>query len=118
VLTVGCPIGFESIVSSVPDDMVPIGGIIAWSGAEIDIPNNYLLCNGACGSPDLRDKFIVGAGTTYVVGDSGGSASLIGNVDADGEPGDTGVDMSSGLLTEIADSLPPYHALCFIQRIS
>lgn len=37
-------------------------GIIAmWSGSIASIPTGYVLCNGANGTPDLRDKFIVGA---------------------------------------------------------
>ena len=41
--------------------LVPVGGIIMWSGTIAGIPVNWFLCNGANGTPDLRDKFIVGA---------------------------------------------------------
>ena len=41
--------------------VVPVGGIIMWCGAVADIPTNWHLCNGSHGTPDLRDKFIVGA---------------------------------------------------------
>lgn len=53
---------------------IPIGGIIAWSGAEEDIPADWALCDGNNGTPDLRDRFLVGAGTGsgYNVGDTGG----------------------------------------------
>ena len=62
--------------------VVPIGGIIMWSGAISAIPTNFKLCNGNNGTPDLRNKFIVGAtndssGTTYPglqPGATGGSA--------------------------------------------
>ena len=40
---------------------VPRGGIIMWSGSIADIPNGWALCDGANGTPDLRDRFIVGA---------------------------------------------------------
>lgn len=40
---------------------VPIGGIIMWSGSIATIPANWYLCNGSNSTPDLRDKFIVGA---------------------------------------------------------
>jgi microcystin-dependent protein len=35
------------------------------------------LCNGSNSTPDLRDKFVVGAGSSYAVGATGGSANAI-----------------------------------------
>jgi hypothetical protein len=58
---------------------VPIGSIIMWSGTEEAaalIPNNWKLCDGTNGTPDLRNRFIVGAGDQYDIGDTGGSQSL------------------------------------------
>jgi len=40
---------------------VPAGGIIMWSGSIATIPTGWLLCNGSSGTPDLRNKFIIGA---------------------------------------------------------
>lgn len=37
------------------------GMIMMWSGTIATIPSGWLLCNGTSGTPDLRDKFIVGA---------------------------------------------------------
>jgi microcystin-dependent protein len=56
---------------------VPTGGIIIWSGAADAIPSGWLLCNGSSGTPDLRNRFVVGAGSTYSVGGTGGSADAI-----------------------------------------
>ena len=56
---------------------VPSGGIIIWSGSQASIPSGWYLCNGANGTPDLRDRFIVGAGSSYAVGASGGSKDAI-----------------------------------------
>jgi len=56
---------------------VPSGGIIIWSGSQASIPTGWLLCNGSNSTPDLRDRFIVGAGSTYAVAASGGSANAI-----------------------------------------
>jgi len=53
----------------------PSGGIIMWSGSIASIPSGWLLCNGTSGTPDLRDRFVVGAGTTYAVGATGGVAA-------------------------------------------
>ncbi len=54
---------------------VPIGTIILWSGSVGSIPNGWALCDGNNGTPDLRDRFIVGSGSSYNTGDNGGSAS-------------------------------------------
>jgi len=54
---------------------VPSGAIMLWSGSIASIPSGWLLCNGSSGTPDLRDRFIVGAGTTYAVNATGGSAN-------------------------------------------
>jgi hypothetical protein len=50
----------------------PIGSIILFYGSIPTIPDGYNLCNGFNGTPDLRDKFIVGAGDTYDPADEGG----------------------------------------------
>jgi microcystin-dependent protein len=63
------------------NDMVggitPVGGIILWSGSTGSIPSGWALCDGNNGTPDLRNKFIVGAGSTYGVNATGGSADAI-----------------------------------------
>ena len=56
---------------------IPSGGIIIWSGSAAAIPSGWYLCNGSNGTPDLRNRFIVGAGSTYSVGGTGGSADAI-----------------------------------------
>jgi hypothetical protein len=48
-----------------------------WSGSIASIPSGWYLCNGSNGTPDLRNRFIVGAGSTYSVADTGGSADAI-----------------------------------------
>jgi hypothetical protein len=59
--------------------LIPPGGIIAWSGSEASIPSGWFLCNGNNSTPDLRSRFIVGAGTgsAYSVGGTGGSADAV-----------------------------------------
>lgn len=54
---------------------VPIGGILMWSGLVANIPAGYALCNGSNGTPDLRGKFIIGAGGSYAPADTGGTAT-------------------------------------------
>jgi hypothetical protein len=54
--------------------IIPAGVILMWSGSVASIPAGWLLCNGTSGTPDLRNRFIVGAGSTYTPGNTGGSA--------------------------------------------
>ena len=53
------------------------GMILLWSGSTGSIPSGFYLCNGSNGTPDLRDRFIVGAGGSYTVAQTGGSADAI-----------------------------------------
>lgn len=58
-------------------NLVPSGVIVMWSGSIASIPTGWLLCNGGNGTPDLRNRFIVGAGSTYTPGNTGGSADAV-----------------------------------------
>jgi hypothetical protein len=58
-------------------NIVPTGVITLWYGSLAAIPNGWFLCDGGNGTPDLRDRFIVGAGSTYAVNATGGSANAI-----------------------------------------
>ena len=55
----------------------PVGGIIMWSGSVASIPSGWVLCDGTNSTPNLSDKFVVAAGSTYAVGDTG-NATLSG----------------------------------------
>ncbi|MBL4703362.1 MAG: hypothetical protein JKY54_02515 [Flavobacteriales bacterium] len=59
-------------ITDATGDVMPIGAIIMWSGAINNLPAGWKLCNGADGTPDLRNRFIVGAGAGYGVGNTGG----------------------------------------------
>lgn len=61
----------ESTSSSVPQ-----GSIIPWYGSPGNIPDGFALCDGKNGTPDLRDRFLVGAGNAYKLGDIGGENSV------------------------------------------
>ena len=75
---------------------IPAGAIVMWSGSIGSIPAGYYLCDGQNGTPNLKDRFVVGAGSTYAVGNTGGFTSPV-----------TG---SGGT------NLPLYYALAFIQK--
>ena len=66
-----------SQITDMPDltNAIPSGIICMWSGESTAIPSGWHLCDGSSGTPDLRDRFIVGAGNTYKVKDTGGEAS-------------------------------------------
>ena len=66
----------DTNLKRVDNHRVPTGGIIIWSGAADAIPTGWLLCDGTSGTPNLRDRFVVGAGSTYVVGATGGSVTV------------------------------------------
>lgn len=57
--------------------LVPSGVIVMWSGSIATIPTGWLICDGTSGTPNLRDRFVVGAGSTYAVAATGGSADAI-----------------------------------------
>ncbi len=62
------------------NDLIPSGTIVMWSGNRI--PNGWKLCNGSNGTPDLRNRFIVGAdpnirsGNEYYLGKKGGQKKV------------------------------------------
>ena len=67
--------GIEAFVS---------GMILLWSGAQNAIPSGFVLCNGSNSTPDLRDRFVVGAGNSYSVGATGGSNTATDNISISG----------------------------------
>jgi len=64
------------IPSSSPSS-VPSGCILIWSGSTGSIPSGFVICDGTNGTPDLRNSFILGAGNSYTVGQTGGSTDAI-----------------------------------------
>ena len=56
------------------------GMILLWSGASNAIPSGFVLCDGNNSTPDLRNRFVIGAGNSYAVNATGGSTTINGNV--------------------------------------
>ncbi|MEG6550185.1 phage tail protein [Desulfocurvibacter africanus] len=124
---------------------MPTGGIIMWSGAIDAVPQGWALCDGQNGTPDLRGRFIVGAGDSYAVCSTGGSlvtqvrtlttaqmpshghtcaasaqdhegsGSFGGN--STGRAFNLGTDASGSGQGHSHDYAPPYYALCFIMKL-
>ena len=70
----------ENAINTTLEFVVPAGGIIMWSGNTA--PSGWVLCDNsaaaqAAGAPDLRDRFVVGAGSTYSINATGGSANAV-----------------------------------------
>jgi microcystin-dependent protein len=69
----------------IDNEGMPLGAIIMWSG-DIDTngnpiiggtaDTNWQICDGSNGTPDLRDRFVVGSGSSYLTGDVGGANSV------------------------------------------
>lgn len=135
---VALAIGFAATrLLPLPSELVPLGGIIAWSGAILDIPVGWQLCDGTNGTPDLQAKFIRCAGGGVAVDDEGGALTHDhaftgdGHVHANGGTTNTtpagiteawaGVNDSASAQaagdTDSASSLPPFYALAYIQRM-
>ncbi len=126
---------------------VPKGGIIMWSGAVNQIPAGWALCDGTNGTPDLRDRFVVGAGNSYAVAATGGEAThtlTVNEMPSHNHGGTTGdypmvrlgQKASSGNDEPVAsqsnnhnhsiplqgggaahENRPPYYALAFIMKL-
>ena len=64
---------------------IPLGGIIMWSGTDGDVPTEWRLCNTTNGGnvingitvPNLEDRFVIGRGSTYAAGSTGGSKDAV-----------------------------------------
>ncbi|SEO82806.1 hypothetical protein [Propionispora vibrioides] len=52
----------EEIITESSTASLPIGSIVMWFGSISTIPVNWNLCDGSNGTPDLRNRFVVGAG--------------------------------------------------------
>ncbi len=141
-LTAGSFAGDGSALTGVESFVT--GMIIAWYGSIASIPSGFVICDGNNNTPDLRDKFIIGAGNNYAVDDTGGSkdATLVThthNLDTLNEfSGAYGVWQTGGGLRQdhvggthrkpitsepnqthssaTDKNLPPYHALCYIMK--
>lgn len=123
------------------DGGVPAGCILIWSGTADNIPDGWALCDGQNGRPDLRDRFVLGAGTSHAVGDSGGSEEVTLTVeqmprhahnmdsifddytDTYSRVQRTNGALSTNVTTKYTGgsqphpNMPPYYALCYIIKL-
>jgi len=69
--------GIIGVANTSIGTIIPTGLISLWYGSIGSVPVGWYLCDGTNGTPDLRDRFIVGAGSTYSVAATGGSKDAI-----------------------------------------
>lgn len=81
---------------------VPRGIITMWSGATNAVPSGWALCDGNNGTPNLKDRFIVGAGQRYAVGNVGGSITQTPSVWTNAAG--TGINVAGTAITK--DQMP------------
>ena len=67
--------GIVTIPNISSGSFVPIGGIVMYSGLVGSLPVNWRVCDGTSGTPDLRDRFIIGSGS-FTLGTTGGSSNI------------------------------------------
>jgi hypothetical protein len=85
---------------------LPVGCIVLWSGTLGTIPGGWALCNGSNGTPDLRDRFIMGGGGSMgTTLSTGGSNSTTGTTGLSGGHTPTGLAAAT-ILT--AAMIPPH----------
>lgn len=108
-------------------------GIIAlWSGAIADIPFGWKLCDGNNGTPDLRDKFVQGAGGALIPDEFDDTPSHGHPVNQGTHNHDipVGINIAAGTdyahttsttlisgQTDLRISKPPWYALAYIMHI-
>ena len=91
--------GAVSVVQEKLNNSSPTGLISLWYGSTASVPTGWGLCDGstyakmdASGNivaPDLRDRFVVGAGSTYAVAATGGATSGTSSATSAGVPAGT-----------------------------
>lgn len=120
----------------------PIGTIVIWSGTKENIPDGWALCDGQEGRPDLRDKFVLGAGTAHAIGSTGGSeevtltiaqmpshnhsiasgttagGSSYGAIAKSGQGTNVKTSNTPSSATEGHNNMPPYYTLCYIIKVT
>lgn len=122
--------------------LVPYGIIVMWYGQTWNIPSGWALCNGGNGTPNLQDRFVIGAGSGYGVGATGGAADVTltvaqmpshshtvymdirGNENGSNDYtlaayGGRGYSLGSSAAggNQSHENRPPYYALCYIMKI-
>jgi len=105
--------------------------IVMWWGLLADIPKGWKLCDGNNNTPNLLNRFLVGAGMFYTPGSTGDESnhnhSFTGTGHYHGLPPPVGISGGTGRkaildsvpvtgTTDYETVLPPYEAVYFIKK--
>ena len=96
----GSPVELRLTAQSILDAItiaLPRCIITMWAGAADNVPSGWHLCDGSDDTPDLRNMFIVGAGSSYSPGNTGGSQNMSPAVTVN--PAATGIQIQGHALT-------------------
>ncbi len=95
------------------NNALPSGSIIIWTGSTI--PDGWAICNGENGTPDLRNRFLVGAGSDGALGSTGGSKTISSTSTM--LPSFGGSAYQSFLNSVSSENRPPYRTVYFIMKL-
>jgi hypothetical protein len=134
----------SEVISGFVQKALPFGLVALWCGSADNIPAGWLLCDGRNGTPDLRERFVLGAGGRYRVGQNGGEEThtltaaempshshSFDTYACRGADGNANSGWSSGDCIDHRynptfsysggnqphNNMPPYYALCYIMKI-
>jgi len=103
-----------------------------WQGSIATVPDKWKLCDGTFGTPDLRDKFVLAAGLSYIVDETGGNDLHDHTLTTDGHThtlsggsGITGYHINSSTTNVSTDTAtttensakPPWYSIAFIMFV-
>ena len=77
-------------------NMLPYGSIIMWYGEIVDVPAGWRICNGLFGTPNLTDKFVMGAGGQAALGTVAGQSFSTVTTNTSGAHTHTGTTVAAG----------------------
>ena len=69
-----------AFVQSAIAPLLPAGLILLWSGSQASIPSGWALCDGNNSTPDLRGRFVIGAGSIAASATGTAGASVTGDI--------------------------------------
>eukprot|EP01047_Picozoa_sp_COSAG01_P037490 COSAG01_NODE_2983_length_6754_cov_3.914651_6_plen_318_part_00 len=98
-------------------ELVPYGSIVLWNSTRQSIPVGWVECDGQHGTPDLRDRFVVGAGTRFPQGeDMAKGVQHNATFNWYHRNGGRGNHDYYALNIDFGEPIPAHHALVYIMR--